>query len=78
MRITGLEAKLPAPTVDDALPIFKDAQHISPWANSAIAKGLQAGIITGRATEEFAPKASITRAEVAVIIQRLMTKSGLI
>ncbi|MDT9722113.1 chitobiase/beta-hexosaminidase C-terminal domain-containing protein [Paenibacillus sp. ClWae2A] len=78
MRITGLEAKLPAATVDDALPIFKDAQHISPWANSAIAKGLQAGIITGRATEEFAPKASITRAEVAVIIQRLMTKSGLI
>lgn len=78
MRITGLEAKVSAATSDNASPAFKDDQHISSWATSSIAKGLQAGLITGRATGEFAPKASITRAEVAVIIQRLMTKSGLI
>ncbi|GGH65583.1 hypothetical protein GCM10008014_45100 [Paenibacillus silvae] len=78
MRITGLENKVSAAAPDNAPPAFKDAQYIASWANSSIVKGLQAGLITGRATGEFSPKASITRAEVAVIIQRLMTKSGLI
>nr|WP_145405093.1 chitobiase/beta-hexosaminidase C-terminal domain-containing protein [Paenibacillus xylanexedens] len=80
MRITGLENKVStaAPDNANASPAFKDAQYIASWSNSSIIKGLQAGLITGRATGEFAPKASITRAEVAVIIQRLMTKSGLI
>ncbi|MFE6078870.1 hypothetical protein ACFVQB_30930 [Paenibacillus sp. NPDC057886] len=35
-------------------------------------------MITGRNDGKLAPGASITRAEVAAIIQRLMKKSGLI
>jgi hypothetical protein len=39
---------------------------------------LKTGIMTGRDNDTAAPKSNITRAEVAVIVKRLLQASGLI
>ncbi|MBY3623193.1 hypothetical protein HGO21_27170, partial [Acinetobacter sp. CUI P1] len=78
MIITELKAKLPSQDASDLLSSFADANKISDWAKSGISDSLQAGIVTGRSGNELAPKAFITRAEVAAIIQRLLQQSDLI
>ncbi|TMV47660.1 hypothetical protein FE783_21675 [Paenibacillus mesophilus] len=78
MAITGLKAKLPVQAADAAFRSYLDAADISVWAKNGLADCLQAGIVSGRSGSELAPKASITRAEVAVIVQRLLQKSELI
>lgn len=78
MKLTGLAAALPSGTAAQTLLPFKDAADASDWAADAIADGLNAGILSGKSATELAPKASITRAEVAVIVQRLLQNSGLI
>ncbi|WP_025692114.1 S-layer homology domain-containing protein [Paenibacillus zanthoxyli] len=78
MTLTSLKTKLPAQETNAALAPFKDAAHASNWAKESIADCLQSGIVSGRNETELAPKAPITRSEVAVIIQRLLQKSELI
>ncbi|TBL81384.1 S-layer homology domain-containing protein [Paenibacillus thalictri] len=78
MEITGLRDTLSASSTDAKLRSYTDAANISPWAQSSVADSLAAGIMTGRTSAELAPKANMTRAEVAVIIQRLLRISGLI
>ncbi|OBZ09021.1 hypothetical protein A8L34_23020 [Bacillus sp. FJAT-27264] len=78
MKITGLKDKLGAHAAATGAGSFTDAGQASEWAKSAIADSLQAGIVSGRSSTELAPKASITRAEVAAIIERLLQKSDLI
>lgn len=56
---------------------FEDATQISSWAYDSVAFNVQNGIITGY-NSKISPKAHITRAEVAVIVQRLLQKSKLI
>ncbi|OKP89213.1 fibronectin type III domain-containing protein [Paenibacillus sp. P32E] len=57
---------------------FTDAETISTWAKSGVSDCLKAGLVSGRNSGELAPKAFITRAEVAVIVQRLLQNSNLI
>ena len=76
MQLTGLKDKLQVQA--DVLAAYLDAADASEWANDGIAGSVQAGLITGRDGNVLAPKASITRAEVAAVIQRLLQKSGLI
>jgi hypothetical protein len=78
MIITDLKAKLPSIEASELLHSYTDAIEASGWAKSGIADTLQAGIITGRSGNVLAPKAFITRAEVAAIIQRLLQQSDLI
>ncbi|MDG0810444.1 S-layer homology domain-containing protein [Cohnella rhizosphaerae] len=78
MAITGLRAKLPAQSDDAMLRSYKDASDVSGWARSGVQDNVQAGLVSGRGTALLAPKASITRAEVATVIQRLLQASGLI
>jgi hypothetical protein len=78
MKITGLTEKLPSESVENQYRSFSDADNVSEWAKSGIADSLEAGILTGRSGSQLAPKANITRAEVAVIVQRLLHKSELI
>ncbi|WP_088830362.1 fibronectin type III domain-containing protein [Paenibacillus tyrfis] len=77
MTITGLGAKT-SPTAQPLLNSFADAGTVSDWAKSGISDALQSGLLSGRSGTELAPKAFITRAEVAVIVQRLLQKSDLI
>ncbi len=76
MEITGL--KQPITSIEESLRPFTDRIEASEWAKNSIADSLQAGLITGRSSTVLAPKALITRAEVAVIIERLLQKSDLI
>ncbi|WP_181376454.1 S-layer homology domain-containing protein, partial [Paenibacillus agaridevorans] len=78
MTITGLKAKLEEVEAGRPINSFTDSGMVSAWAKEGIADSLQAGIITGRNGSELAPKANITRAEVAVIVKRLLQKSDLI
>ena len=78
MKITGLKDKLQSMVNEDLLVTFTDAGSTSRWAQGSIADSLQAGIINGRNGTQLAPKAFITRAEVAAIVQRLLQKSELI
>ncbi|WP_158630170.1 S-layer homology domain-containing protein [Cohnella sp. AR92] len=78
MKITGLNAKLSEQSAESLFSPFADASASSDWAKSSIANSIQAGIIMGRSGTQLAPKAYITRAEVAAVIQRLLRKSELI
>jgi sugar lactone lactonase YvrE len=79
MELTGLNKKLSSSQAEDELlKSFADEDSIAVWARSSIAAGIQTGIISGRGGKELAPKAFITRAEAAVIVQKLLRNSELI
>ncbi|WP_068777714.1 fibronectin type III domain-containing protein [Paenibacillus sp. FJAT-26967] len=78
MLLTGLKQKQADSSVEEQLKAFTDALDVSGWARSGIADSVQAGIVTGRNGGKLAPKAFITRAEVAATLQRLLQKSDLI
>ncbi|MVP00987.1 fibronectin type III domain-containing protein [Paenibacillus lutrae] len=78
MLLTGLKQKQADSTIEEQLKAFTDALDVSGWAKSGIADSVQAGIVTGRNGGKLAPKAFITRAEVAATLQRLLQKSDLI
>ncbi|MFC3803947.1 S-layer homology domain-containing protein [Cohnella sp. GCM10012308] len=81
MKLTGLKDKLPVQSADAALLPFTDGASVSSWAKSSVADSVQAGIVAGRSAgsaASLAPKANMTRAEVAVIIRNLLQRSDLI
>ena len=51
---------------------FTDAAMISDWAKDKISIVQQIGLMEGRADGSFDPKANVSRAEIAVIITRLL------
>src|SRR5690606_8267941 len=77
MKITELQGADSAQATD-IVTAFADAAAVSNWAVNGVADSVSAGIITGRNNQWLAPKANITRAEVAMILQRLLQKSELI
>ncbi|WP_246132332.1 X2-like carbohydrate binding domain-containing protein [Paenibacillus hemerocallicola] len=80
MKITQLQskqAKAPqawTPLVSD----FTDRAAIADWATASIEDALKAGLVTGRNGSKLAPKDTVTRAEITVLVQRLLQKSQLI
>lgn len=78
MTITHLKAKLDEKATEEILQSFADTADTVSWARSGIADSVQAGIVSGRNGAKLAPKAPITRAEVAAMIQRLLKQSELI
>jgi uncharacterized repeat protein (TIGR02543 family) len=78
MAVTKLQDQLPAKEISEVLKPFADAAAASDWAKAGITASIQAGLVTGRSADELAPQASITRAEVATIVKRLLKESGLI
>jgi hypothetical protein len=57
---------------------YADTAKISSYAKAGIIACLDTGVVTGKTANSIAPKNNITRAEVAVIIERLLKKSELI
>lgn len=57
---------------------FADAASVSEWARDSVAASLDTGVVAGRTETALAPQAQVTRAEVAVMIRRLLQKSDLI
>ena len=79
MELTGLNDKLSVPTDPmKRLGSFTDAGQVSEWARKAMASAVEAGLVNGQKNNLIAAQSQITRAEVALIIQRLLEKSNLI
>ncbi len=77
MKLTGLKDKLQS-SAQPSLDGFADADQISAWAKASVSESLQAGLVNGRKDNRLAPKSFISRAEVAVLVQRLLKESDLI
>lgn len=78
MEVTELSERLEKESADVTLLRHEDIAKASSGAMNSIAQNVEAGLITGRSETELAPKDMITRAEVAVIIERLMQQSNLV
>ncbi|MCG8485162.1 MAG: S-layer homology domain-containing protein, partial [Clostridia bacterium] len=78
MDITNLNPDLNEDQIANVLSAFSDENEIANWAQKSVASCIKTEIISGRDGKTIAPKDNITRAEVAVIIQRLLQKSNLI
>ena len=78
MGISGLKVALSIGELDSMLADYADGQDSSEYARNGIAACVKTGIVYGRDGKLLAPKAAITRAEVAVMVKRLLKKSGLI
>lgn len=55
-----------------ALTGFDDSSLVSFYAKAAISQALQAGIVEGVTERTFAPQSQATRAEAAVMLQRML------
>lgn len=78
MKITGLEAGPAADDIDALLAGFGDSAQVAACAKQSIAACVKMGIVSGKSGGLLVPKDEITRAEVAVIVKRLLQKSNLI
>ncbi|KRF10021.1 hypothetical protein ASG89_00255 [Paenibacillus sp. Soil766] len=78
MALTNLAEKFPNGSADEMLRSYDDSQNVSSWAKNGVSDSLKAGLVSGRTESLLAPKAYISRAEVAALIQRLLQKSELI
>ena len=78
MTITGLNSNLTDGEMSTLLASYSDTKDASSYAMNAIAACLKTGVVSGRTSSTVAPKETITRAEVAAIVERLLQKSNLI
>lgn len=58
------------------LSIYKDTDEISPFAVHAMEKAVAAGIIKGKGEGRLSPKDDVTRAELAVMIERVLNQQS--
>ncbi|MNO34618.1 Endoglucanase precursor [compost metagenome] len=63
-------------TSASALAAFKDRSKIQSQAAEFVAKAVQQGIILGMTTTEFQPQGNATRAQAAVMLQRMLSMAG--
>ncbi|MEA4893785.1 MAG: S-layer homology domain-containing protein [Oscillospiraceae bacterium] len=78
MKLTGLSVNLSDSETTELLAAYSDSTSVSSYARESAAQCLKAGVVTGSSTTTLSPKAYVTRAEVAVMVQRMLEKSGLI
>lgn len=55
---------------------FKDKDKIPQWARDSVAAAVEEGLIKGFPDETFRPGESTTRAETAVLVERVLEKRG--
>lgn len=78
MKLTGLADKLDKADSQSILAGFADGSTAGNWARESIAITIQAEIVNGKDHGKLEPAAYVSRAEVASLIQRLLSKSDLI
>lgn len=79
MQMTGLKEQLAENSrLTNALASFEDADDVAAWAKEGANLSVASKVMNGRTMELLEPQASITRAEVAAIVQRLLQYSNLI
>ena len=78
MKITELSSNLGYSEISTLLLKYTDGASVSDYAEGSVAACINTGIVFGNDDNTLSPKNSVTRAEVAIMIQRLLQKSGLI
>ena len=78
MNITGLKADINTDEVEELLKGFSNWKTASLWARESIAACIKTDVAKEIIELSDNPKDYISRAEVAVIVQKLLQKSGLI
>ncbi len=53
-----------------ALDTFTDSAEVSDWAKEAMAWAVDVGLVQGRGSNDLAPLADVTRAEIATLLNR--------
>ncbi len=64
------------PLAEGFLTSFPDADQVSKWAVAGMKHAVGAGLITGTSAGTLSPQGYATRAELAVILQRLLTPAA--
>lgn len=78
MKLTELSENLTDKDVGGILEKYTDGAAVSDYAKLGVAACVKSGIVSGTSESTLSPKAYVTRAEVAVMVQHLLEKSGLI
>lgn len=78
MTLTKLSINLTDKEITTVLSKFTDNSSISAYARTGAAVCIKAGIVTGKEGKLLAPKANVSRAEVAIMAERLLKQSKLI
>jgi hypothetical protein len=78
MKITKLKADFKNGEAEQLIASYGDFKKASSWAKNSIALCVKTGVVPDGSGKLVAPKDNLTRAEVAVIVQRLLQKSKLI
>ncbi|RKN80721.1 S-layer homology domain-containing protein [Paenibacillus ginsengarvi] len=72
LAMTGKKASASS----DKLMVFADRGTISAWAQAAVAEAVQAGLMNGVDADRFAPAEQASRAQVAVLLKRMLQYAG--
>ncbi|WP_246563741.1 X2-like carbohydrate binding domain-containing protein [Paenibacillus montaniterrae] len=78
MGIMELNYSVSNEEAEQWLQSYQDQEQLSVWAKQGMATALKSGIIQGRTSTILAPKAEITRAEIVIMIERLLKQNELI
>ncbi len=78
MKAVGIEISLDEEEINSLLSRYPDNSSISPWAREYVAICTKLGIVTGRNDKMIVPKDSISMAEMAVVIEKLLRALDLI
>lgn len=70
--LDGEPATDPAASLSAAAPGFADEARIPAWASSAVRMVQTAGLMKGRAGGRFEPEGTVTRAEAATVVVRII------
>ena len=70
MKAAGREIPYGAPAL---LSIFNDGDQVEDFAKGAMASMIAMGVISGDTDGNLNPSQSITRAEIAVILHKILT-----
>ncbi len=75
-RVMHKLCSLPADAPESVLSRFSDSKNITAYAKTPIATLTQNGLISGNASGQVNPKGNTTRAEAAVMIDRVRAATG--
>lgn len=78
MKNTGLNITMTDSEISSLLDNYSDGNSASAYAKTSVAGCLKTGIVKGSSETTLSLKSNITRAEVAVMIKRLLQMSELI
>ncbi|MFD1175045.1 cadherin-like beta sandwich domain-containing protein [Paenibacillus puldeungensis] len=77
LKLTGHEVRLTPEETEALLSTFRDRSEIRPWAREATALQIREGIVVGD-QGKLMPNQAMTRAETALMVERVLRAAGLI